>query len=141
MGGKGAWDWRISVKQAAFVSVIWFFVVPSAVGQTVSFTIDATQGAQAISPYIYGINPGGQGGVASPGLNQTPYNNLNLTSERLGGNRWTAYNWTNNASNAGNDYLYENDGYLTTSTLPCSAVRTFFQDAANRNPTAPNTIL
>jgi Glycoside hydrolase family 44 len=140
MGGKGAWDWRISVKQAALVGVIWFFVVSSAVWQIVSFTIDPTQGAQAISPYIYGVNPGGQGGVASPGLNQTPYNNLNLTSERLGGNRWTAYNWTNNASNAGSDYIYENDGYLTNSTVPGAAVQSFLQDAANRNAAALITI-
>ena len=32
-----------------------------------------------------------------------------LTFDRDGGNRWTAYNWETNASNAGSDYLYEND--------------------------------
>ena len=30
----------------------------------------------------------------------------------------TAYNWENNASNAGSDYMFENDDYLC-STLTC----------------------
>ena len=29
---------------------------------------------------------------------------------RMGGNRWTAYNWENNASNAGSDWCFQNDG-------------------------------
>ena len=37
----------------------------------------------------------------------------NLTINRLGGNRWTAYNWENNASNAGSDYNHQSDNYLT----------------------------
>jgi len=51
-----------------------------------------------ISPYIYGSNQ-------NHGAPQ-------YTFGRLGGNRWTAYNWENNASNAGVDYLNENDDYL-----------------------------
>jgi hypothetical protein len=34
----------------------------------------------------------------------------------------TAYNWENNASNAGTDYLNENDAYLGTSDTPGKAV-------------------
>lgn len=64
-----------------------------------------------ISPYIYGINSGIIG--VPP----------NLTFDRTGGNRWTAYNWETNASNAGSDYLYENDDYLSSSTVPAEAVR------------------
>jgi len=45
------------------------------------------------------------------------------TLDRAGGNRWTAYNWENNASNAGSDYLYQNDAYLSNSTTPAEAVR------------------
>ena len=45
------------------------------------------------------------------------------TLDRAGGNRWTAYNWENNASNAGSDYLYESDAYLSSSTTPAEAVR------------------
>jgi len=68
-----------------------------------------------ISPYIYGINFY-SGVTGAPPL---------LTFDRDGGNRWTAYNWETNASNAGSDYLYENDNYLSPSTVPAEAVRSF----------------
>jgi hypothetical protein len=66
-----------------------------------------------ISPYIYGLN--GYTGIA----NAPPL----PTFDRAGGNRWTAYNWENNASNAGSDYLYESDSYLSSSATPAEAVR------------------
>lgn len=66
-----------------------------------------------ISPWIYGTN-----------FYQTTATYLhNLTLNRQGGNRWTAYNWENNASNAGNDWFYHNDGYLSDSPVPGEAVR------------------
>jgi fibronectin type 3 domain-containing protein len=68
-----------------------------------------------ISPYIYGLNF--YFGETDP----PPM----LTMDRDGGNRWTAYNWETNASNAGSDYLYENDDYLSSSTVPAEAVRSF----------------
>jgi fibronectin type 3 domain-containing protein len=71
--------------------------------------------AKPISPYIYGINFY-SGVTGAPPL---------LTMDRDGGNRWTAYNWETNASNAGSDYLYENDDYLSASTVPAEAVRSF----------------
>ncbi len=103
----------------------------SAAAQSVTFSIDPTQGVQAISPYIYGSNAG---------LSQSGYSSLNLTAERLGGNRWTAYNWTTNASNAGSDYMYSNDNYLSSSTVPGAAVQPTLQDAANRNAATIITI-
>jgi hypothetical protein len=76
-------------------------------------TITVTPADQhPISPYIYGTN------FASGVTNAPP----SLTFDRSGGNRWTAYNWVTNASNAGSDYLYENDAYLTSSTTPGAAV-------------------
>jgi hypothetical protein len=75
-----------------------------------------------ISPYIYGIN-------FYSGITGAP---PDLTFDRAGGNRWTAYNWETNASNAGSDYLYENDDYLSSSTVPAEAVRSFIAaDQAN----------
>jgi hypothetical protein len=68
-----------------------------------------------ISPYIYGIN-NAAGIAGAPSA---------LTIDRAGGNRWTAYNWETNASNAGSDYLYENDNYLSSSATPAEAVRSF----------------
>lgn len=80
----------------------------------VTITIDPTK-TKPISPYIYGINF--YNGVAgAPPL---------LTFDRAGGNRWTAFNWETNASNAGSDYVYNNDNYLSSSNVPAEAVRGF----------------
>jgi fibronectin type 3 domain-containing protein len=80
----------------------------------VTITIDPTN-THAISPYIYGTNFY-SGNTGAPPL---------LTFDRDGGNRWTAYNWETNASNAGSDYLYENDDYLSSSNVAAEAVRSF----------------
>jgi hypothetical protein len=87
---------------------------PAGAAPDVTITIDPTK-THAISPYIYGTNFG-SGVTSGPPL---------LTFDREGGNRWTAYNWETNASNAGSDYLYENDAYLSSSTIAGEAVRSF----------------
>jgi hypothetical protein len=65
-----------------------------------------------ISPYIYGIN-------IAPTVEGLP---SGLTLDRSGGNRWTAYNWETNASNAGSDYQYQNDSSLSSSKEAGAAV-------------------
>ncbi|NWJ40672.1 MAG: hypothetical protein HXX12_06845 [Geothrix sp.] len=86
---------------------------------TPDVTVTVTPGnTHPISPYIYGIN-------SAAGLTGAP---TALTIDRAGGNRWTAYNWETNASNAGSDYLYENDNYLSGSATPAEAVRSFIAD-------------
>jgi hypothetical protein len=80
----------------------------------VTITINPTQ-TKPISPYIYGTNF--YSGNSSP--------QPNFTFDRDGGNRWTAYNWETNASNAGSDYLYQSDAYLSSSNVPAEAVRSF----------------
>ena len=57
------------------------------------FTVDTTAERHPISPYVYGMNQMDFGG-----------RHRSLRLGRLGGNRWTAYNWETNASNAGADY-------------------------------------
>jgi hypothetical protein len=80
----------------------------------ITITIDPAK-TKSISPYIYGINF--YNGVSgAPPL---------LTFDRAGGNRWTAYDWETNASNAGSDYIYNNDAYLSSSNIPAEAVRSF----------------
>jgi hypothetical protein len=96
----------------------------------ITFNINQAASHATISPLIYGVNTDNVGGVANPGLNQSAYQNLNLTFERLGGDRWTAYNYTTNASNAGSDYLYENDNYLGGGSTPAGAVLPFLQGAS-----------
>jgi hypothetical protein len=59
-----------------------------------------TSSRQPISPYIYGVNGGS-------------YGHSKLV--RSGGNRWTAYNWENNASNAGTDWQNASDNYLCSN--------------------------
>jgi hypothetical protein len=67
----------------------------------ITFEVQANQNVHAISPYVYGVNNGGQAAaVHSPIV-------------RTGGNRMTAYDWENNASNA------ENDDFLC-STIHCA---------------------
>src|SRR6267142_2520485 len=80
----------------------------------VTITIDPTK-TKPISPWIYGIN-------FYSGISGAP---PLLTLDRAGGNRWTAYNWETNASNAGSDYIYNNDNYLSSTNAPAEAVRSF----------------
>ena len=86
-------------------------------------TVTVTAGTtQAISPYIYGVNG------ASPLSNQFPSGTsssvpVGTAFDRFGGDRLTAYNWETNNSNAGADYLFENDAALaTTPNSQASAV-------------------
>ena len=113
----------VSALNAAGESPNSIQVSAQPVTATVNVTITVSPAVtHAISPYIYGINfHSGVTGV--PPL---------VTFDRDGGNRWTAYNWENNASNAGSDYLYESDNYLSSSNVPAEAVRSFIAgDQAN----------
>jgi hypothetical protein len=92
--------------------------------------IDTNAGKTAISPYIYGANydfESTEGTIPSV-----------ATASRLGGNRFTGYNWGNNASNAGSDWLQSSDNYLTSSlstdkqSVP-GIVVTNFQDTCLAN--------
>jgi len=81
-----------------------------------------------ISPLIYG--------TAQPdSLAQNRYGLL-----RSGGNRMTAYNWETNASNAGNDYMFQNDDYLSQSSTPGDALQSTLMGAKTLGGTALLTI-
>ena len=88
------------------------FAEPGAVAPDVTISVNPDQ-TQTISPYIYGINA-----ISNASIPNAP----DVTIYRMGGNRWTAYNWETNASNAGSDYLYENDNYMSSSTVAGAAV-------------------
>ena len=88
-----------------------------------TITIDITQ-QKPISPYIYGANNMQWGKMGS-----------GYTLVRQGGNRMTAYNWETNASNAGNDYHHQNDGYLSESKEP-GLVPESYMKAAQQNGAA-----
>lgn len=87
----------------------------------VRFVINPQQDVHPISRFIYGINQPIEGNYAD------------LAFTRVGGNRWTAYNWENNASNAGSDWNFQNDAYLGGSDTPGGAVINALQKAAAHN--------
>jgi hypothetical protein len=93
---------------------------PGTTGTTdVTFTLDSRT-RWPISRFVYGINSydDWQGysfrGATVP---------KNLTLGRQGGNRLSAFNWENNASNAGNDWYFSNDDYMGGGTTVGEAVR------------------
>jgi hypothetical protein len=94
----------------------------------VTFTIRTDLDVHAISPLIYGWN--GADAIAGDGQ----------TVVRAGGNRWTAYNWENNASNAGADYMFQNDAYLDASSAPGDAVKSTLDPAKMHGAAALLTI-
>jgi mannan endo-1,4-beta-mannosidase len=88
--------------------------------QTVNFSVTINASMTPISPYIYGANPAFTAGE-------------NLGARRIGGNRLTGYNWENNASNAGTDYLNSSDNYLASGIpdpgTPGIVTTTFLNEA------------
>ncbi len=111
---------RRMYRQALSVCSLFAVVIsirPVHARNGVTFTINASQNKQAISQYIYGVN-------------QPIASGSNLTYERLGGDRWTAYNWTNNYSNAGHDWKYSNDTYLGGGSTPGGAMIPGINNAA-----------
>lgn len=99
---------------------------PTVPAKVVNVNIDTTAERKAISPYIYGSNQD---------LNAT------LKAKRIGGNRLTGYNWENNFSSAGKDWMHSNDSWLCESggvpedqwTMPGSVVTTFHDKSLAEN--------
>ncbi len=85
---------------------------------TVVLTVDTSTPTHAISPFIYGANQTNW---------QTDHRYLSLG--RIGGNRMTAYNWENNASNAGGDWHHQNDSFLGGGEVPGEVMRKAVADA------------
>src|SRR4029079_16901832 len=83
----------------------------------ITFTIRSDRGVHPISPLIYGTND-----------RQNFFGN-GIRLLRAGGNRWTAFNWENGASNAGKDFKFQNDDNLSNSLVPGSAVLSYIQTA------------
>jgi len=93
------------------LTIILSLILPLGLAAQLSttFTINSNKERQVISPYIYGTN--GQS-------NDWPEN---ITCRRLGGNRMTTYNWEDNFSNGGSDYINDNDNYMPWSMSVPSA--------------------
>ena len=91
------------MKKHLLVLACWLCCMAAVAQINVSFNINTTVGLHAISPLIFGSN------------GQSSDWDENITGRRLGGNRLTGYNWENNYSNAGTDYLNESDNYMPYS--------------------------
>jgi hypothetical protein len=95
----------------------------------VTFSINTVAGpTHPISPLIYGTN------------STRDLTTNRQTMVRMGGNRWTAYNWENNASNAGRDWCFQNDSLLSSSNTPGEAVRPTIEQARTAGTAALVTI-
>lgn len=70
--------------------------------RNMQFTINTQSIRKPISPYIFGANE----------YKADSKNRINSSQNRFGGNRTTAYNWETNFSNAGADYINNNDNWL-----------------------------
>jgi len=92
------------------------------VGATVQLAVDAAADAHPISPLIYGINP--KGVACSDSV-------ARFALCRLGGNRWSTYNWENNASNSG-AACFQNDGELDADDTPAHAITSLVTEAGAR---------
>jgi hypothetical protein len=101
----------------------------SASGRSVTITVDPSS-THPISPYIYGIN----NAAIIDGLPAA------LTFNRGGGNRSTAYNWETNASNAGKDYLYQNDNSGNYGKEPGAAASTMIASDQKRGMASMMTV-
>jgi hypothetical protein len=92
---------------------------PGAVDVTIDVRTDAD--VRAISPLIYGTN----GAIE--------FDKTRQALLRAGGNRYTAYNWENNASNAGVDYQFQNDGQLSDANEPAKPLLDLVKQAQAQN--------
>ena len=101
---------------ALLLVAVMFCSAAIAANINVTYNINTDVNRTPISKYIYGTNSTG---------------NSNYTLVRSGGNRLTAYNWENNWSNAGADWWWENDQYLSSSATPGKYVTDFRQSCIN----------
>jgi hypothetical protein len=97
-------------------------------GADVAIEVRTDRVIGAISPFIYGTN--GDQDIAA----------TRQTVVRSGGNRLTAYNWENNASNAGADWHFQNDGLMAESDQPGAAVLPMIRTARKHGAAAIVTI-
>ncbi len=102
-----------------------------------AFTIDARK-QTLISPYIYGINY--PDSFIDEWLKEWDGLSAGVTLAREGGNRFTAYNWETNASNAGQDYFFENDDYLGVSNEAGLTVRKFLEHVQSKGAASLLTV-
>ncbi len=94
--------------------------VSAAEAYDMTVTVDMSASGKTISPYIYGLNEYSH---------QDDLKKVTTTALRQGGNRMTAYNWENNASNAGSDWKHSSDDNVSKSDQPADCVQKLSAEA------------
>jgi len=110
----------VKVRYIILTALIFSFFccfIASAANINVTYNINTTANKTPISKYVYGSNFGG---------------GTDYTIRRSGGNRLTAYNWENNWSNAGSDWNYSNDQYMSSSPIPGKAITDFVDQCVSQ---------
>lgn len=103
--------------------------------EEIEITVTTNADVHAISPLIYGVNPAY--GVSCSNAA------ARFTLCRLGGNRWSTYNWENNASNDGSDSppgCTENNAALGASDTPAATVTSLIDEAGQKAAAAVVTV-
>ncbi len=106
---------------SSFFIVVLAAISSAAAAESVHFSVDAGDDVAPISRFIYGTNRQLEG----------PFSNCTFT--RSGGNRLTAYNWVTNASNAGNDWHFQNDNFMGGGEVPGGSLIPGIKAAADHN--------
>ena len=113
--------------QALFTAVALLAAPATRPADVVTVTLARPATPRAISPYVYGTN-------------QIIGDPSRFTLVRLGGNRLSAYNWENNASNAGADWHHQSDGFLGGGDRPGGVAREFLTPVLERGQAAVLTV-
>ncbi len=129
IGGTGGASGNGGTGGTAGVAGVGPIMEPGDPGASdVQLTVRADQAQRPISPLIYGTNGGNE--IAT----------THQTVIRSGGNRMTAYNWENNASNAGSDWYFQNDSFLSSSDTPGQVISDLLDEAIDNDAAAIVTI-
>lgn len=131
----------VTAASGTFVDSATVLVTALPASADVTFTITTAQ-TFPISRFIYGMNftedYDGLYTGQSPWYGARPPREVTL--DRMGGNRLSAYNWENNFSNAGSDYQFQSDELLSTSRTPGEAVKGRVDAARKRNAATMVTV-
>lgn len=100
------------LKVKLFLIIFFCFasIVLYSQNRNITFNINTASERMIVSPFIYGVN--------EFNLDQTIKPELNITTRRLGGNRFSTYNWENNASSSP---VCANDDYLSNTAYSIPA--------------------
>ncbi len=126
--------WAAVLAAVTFCAAVTGYIHPDSIQAADSYdltvSVDTDAMRKPISPYIYGVN--------SDFRTEEYLYPATAGSARQGGNRFSGYNWENNASNAGRDWTHNNDAYLVDFdkeqlAIPGSPALGFAREATEKN--------